>query len=93
MLAPANASELALMLELTKYNGVIVNAAEEDAPHRICQYIYDLANAFNRFYHENKILAEEDKDRQASWIQLITLAKDVLETCIDLLGFSAPEKM
>lgn len=93
ILAPANASELALMLELVKYNGVIYSAGEENAPHRICQYIYDLANAFNRFYHENKILAEEDKARQASWIKLICGTKDVLETCIDLLGFNAPERM
>ncbi|MDO5521581.1 MAG: arginine--tRNA ligase [bacterium] len=89
----ANASELALMLELVKFNGVIYSAGAENAPHRICQYIYDLANAFNRFYHENKILAEEDKARQASWIKLIGGTKDVLETCIDLLGFNAPEKM
>jgi arginyl-tRNA synthetase len=86
-------SETSLMLELAKFNDVIINAFEENAPHRICQYIYDVANAFNKFYHENKIIAEEDKKKQASWINLITLAKDILNTCIDLLGFEAPERM
>ena len=93
ILPAATDSELDLMLELVKYNGVITNAYEENAPHRICQYIYDLSNAFNRFYHENKILAQEDKERQASWITLITLTKDILSTCIDLLGFYAPDRM
>ncbi len=86
-------SQTELMLELAKVNGVIQGAYEDNAPHRICQYIYDLSNAFNRFYHENKILAEEDKELQASWIHLIVLTKDILNGCIDLLGFSAPERM
>ncbi len=93
VLAPASASETDLMLELAKVNGVVQGAYEDNAPHRICQYIYDLSNAFNRFYHENKILAEENQSLQASWINLIVLTKDILVTCIDLLGFSAPDRM
>lgn len=88
-----NDSQKALMLELAKYNSVIDVAYEELAPHKICAYIYDLANAFNRFYHETKILAEEDKAKQQSYIALLTLTRDVLNTCIDLLGFEAPERM
>ncbi len=86
-------SEKALMIELGRFNGVIENAYEEKAPHKICGYIYDLANAFNHFYHETRILAHEDAQQKASWIRLLTLARDVLETSIDLLGFSAPEQM
>ena len=59
----------------------------------MCAYIYDLANAFNKFYHETKILGEEDEAKQASWIQLLLLTRRVLETCIDVLGFEAPERM
>ena len=59
----------------------------------ICSYIYDLANAFNRFYHETKILSEENEEQKASWIALLRLTRDVLEKCIDVLGFSAPERM
>lgn len=88
-----SASEKALMLELTGFNAMLESAVEELAPHRVCAYIYDLSNAFNRFYHETKILTEPDTETQAGWIALIMLTKDVLETCIDLLGFSAPERM
>ena len=88
-----NASEKNLMLELSRFNSIIEPAFEEKAPHRICAYIYDLANAFNSFYRETRILGEEDEMKKRSWIRLLTLTKKVLETCIDLLGFSAPERM
>lgn len=91
--APVNASEKELMMELAKFNACIENAAEEYAPHKICAYIYDLANAFNHFYHETKILSEEDEAKKAGWIALLALTRDVLETCVDLLGFEAPERM
>lgn len=86
-------SELALMLELTKFSDTITAAFTENAPHRICQYIYDLSNAFNKFYHENKIIANEDEKVRSSWIQLITLTCNILNTCIELLGIEAPDRM
>ncbi len=82
-----------LMLELSKFNAVMENAFEETAPHKICSYIYDLANAFNSFYHGTKIMSEENEAVQKSYIRLLELTKSVLETCIDILGFSAPERM
>ncbi len=86
-------SEKALQQELSKFNSVMETAFEECAPHKICAYIYDLANAFNKFYHETKILATDDMEAQSSWISLLLLTRRVLETCIDMLGFEAPEKM
>lgn len=86
-------SEKALMLELVKYNEVMETAFEELAPHKICAYIYDLANAFNHFYHETKILSEENEAVKKSYIALLILSKEVLEACIDVLGFEAPERM
>ncbi len=88
-----SASEKALMLEVAKFNQVMEGAYEELAPHKICAYIYDLSNAFNRFYHETKILSEENEERKAGFIALLTITKRVLETCIDVLGFEAPERM
>lgn len=85
--------EKALMLELAKFNAMMQGACDEAAPHKVCAYIYDLANAFNRFYHGTKILTEEDEAKKAGWIALLVLTRDVLETCIDVLGFSAPERM
>jgi arginyl-tRNA synthetase len=86
-------SEINLMLEASRFNDVVETAGSEYAPHKICQYLYGVANAFNSFYHENKILAEEDKEKQKSWIALITLIKGILETGIDLLGFESPDRM
>ncbi len=93
ILGAHSASEKNLMLVLSRFNAMMENAYEEKAPHKICAYIYELANAFNGFYHETKILSEEDFKVQASYIGLLVLTKDILETCIDVLGFSAPDRM
>ena len=86
-------AEKALMMELVQFNAMMQSAAEEMAPHKVCAYIYDLANAFNHFYHETKILGEEDEAKREGLLALLVLTKNVLETCIHVLGFSAPEKM
>lgn len=90
---PESACEKALMLEAAKFNEMFETVYEEIAPHKICAYIYDVANAFNKFYHETKILAEEDEEKKAGYIALLKLTKEVLEVCIGLLGFEAPERM
>ena len=93
-LAPAiSPDEKALMMEIARFNTMMETAFAECAPHKICAYIYDLANAFNRFYHETKIISEEDAAKKAGLIALLVLTKEILETCIDLLGFSAPDRM
>lgn len=86
-------TEKSLMMELAKFNATIDSAYEELAPYKICAYIYDLSNAFNSFYHDNKILAEEDKDKQKGFIKLLMITKKALEVCIDILGFTAPDRM
>ena len=93
-IAPAaNASAKDLMLSITKFGPTMEAALNASAPNLICAYIYELAGAVNKFYHETRILGEEDKQKQAGYISLISLAKGVLEKCIEILGFSAPEKM
>jgi len=93
-IAPAaNASAKDLMLSITKFGPTMEAALKAAAPNMICAYIYDLAGAVNKFYHETRILTEEDKALQAGYIALIALAKNILETCIHILGFSAPDKM
>ena len=88
-----NEYEKALMLQVLKFNDVFGAVYEETAPHKLCAYIYELANEFNKFYHETKILSEEDEEKKAGYIALLILTRRVLETCIDLLGFEAPERM
>ena len=82
-----------LMLQLTRFADAVESAARDLSPNRICAYIYDLSNAFNSFYHGTKILAETDADKKSSYIALLSTTLKVLETGIDLLGFSAPERM
>ena len=93
ILPAAAPGEKDLMLRIARFSEVMVNSFEEMAPHKICQYIYELANSFNSFYHDTKILSEEDEERKKSYIALISLAKQVLETCIQVLGFEAPDRM
>ena len=90
---PANIYAKDLMLAITKAGPALESALKTSCPNLICAYIYELAGAVNKFYHETRILTEENKQLQAGYISLIALAKNILETCIDILGFSAPEKM
>ncbi len=90
---PANDYAKDLMLAITKFGPALDSALKTSSPNLICAYIYELSGCVNKFYHETRILGEEDETRKAGYIALIGLAKRVLETCIDLLGFSAPDKM
>ena len=93
ILEPANAEAKDLMLAITKLGPTLETALKSAAPNLICAYIYELAGCVNKFYHETPILKEENEELKAGHIALIGLAKNVLETCIHILGFSAPEKM
>ena len=90
---PPNPYAKDLMLAITKFGPALESALHSSAPNLVCAYIYELAGCVNKFYHETPILKEEDKAVKAGHIALIGLAKNVLETSIGLLGFSAPEKM
>ncbi len=91
--APANGEAKDLMLAITKFGPTMEAALANNAPNQICAYIYELAGSVNKFYHETPILKEENEELKAGHIALIGLAKDVLENCIHILGFEAPEKM
>ncbi len=93
ILPPVSDSEKGLALQLLKFNDVMETSFEDLAPHKICQYVYELSNEFNRFYHDTKILSEEDSVRQAGYISLIMLTRDVLTAAIGVLGIEAPERM
>ena len=91
--APANDCAKDLMLSVTKLGPTLEQAQKTSCPNLICAYIYELAGCVNKFYHETRILSEEDESLKAGYISLIGLSKEILETCIGILGFSAPEKM
>lgn len=93
LLAATGQAQKQMMMQLAGFNAMMESASEETAPHKVCAFVYDLANAFNHFYHETQILSEEDEAQKKSLIALLLLTRDVLETCIHVLGFEAPEKM
>lgn len=93
ILPSENKSQTDVMLSLSKWSETVEAAFAEQAPHKICQFIYELSDAFNKFYHENKIVTNEEETIRGSYIQLSRLVGKILETGIDLLGLKAPEKM
>lgn len=93
ILPPENKSQTDVMLSLAKWSETVEAAFAEQAPHKICQFVYELSDAFNKFYHDNKIITNEDETVRASYILLSRLVGRALETGIDLLGLEAPEKM
>ena len=93
IVAPETQEAKDLMLALSRLPDALELAYRDCAPNTICAYIYELAGYANKFYHETRILSEENAEKQKGYIALIGLTKRVLETCIDLLGFEAPEKM
>ena len=90
---PASSVEKKLMMDIAGFNAMMEGAYTDCAPHRICAYIYQLSNDFNSFYHATRILTEQDQAQKESWIALLHLTERVLSCCINVLGFSAPERM
>ncbi|WP_346936057.1 arginine--tRNA ligase [Clostridium sp.] len=93
VLVPQSDAERNLMLQLIKFNDVIELSFRERAPHKVCEYVYELSNNFNKFYNDTRILSEEDENKKGSWLALINLIKDALEQCLDLLGIESVERM
>ena len=90
---PTTEAERNLMLQAIKFNEMVENSFRDRAPHKVCEYIYELSNNFNKFYNDTRIISEEDEAKKASWLALINLVKNILETCLDLLGMESVERM
>ncbi|AQR97168.1 arginine--tRNA ligase [Clostridium saccharoperbutylacetonicum] len=90
---PATDVERDLMLAFVRFNSVVESTFKDKSPNRLCEFIYEISNLFNRFYHENRILTEEDKEKKVSWLNLLALTVNILETALDLLGMEVPDKM
>lgn len=88
-----NKSVTDVMLSMSKWGEVVQAAYEEQAPHKICQFVYELSDAFNKFYHENKIVTNPDEKTRESFVKLSALVGEILETAVSLLGLEAPDRM
>ena len=86
-------SEKKLQMAMVTFNQMIDEAFNDRAPHKVCSYIYALANQFNTFYHDNNILNEANEDRKKGYIALLADCLKLFEASVDLLGFEAPERM
>ena len=92
-IAPQSESERNLDLKLSELPAVIDLAFETRAPNHLCEYAFQLATAYNRFYHTHHILNEEDVERRASWLAVSEVTLRVLERVLDLLGIEVPRRM
>jgi arginyl-tRNA synthetase len=90
---PKSTTERDIMLKLSTFSDVMESSFNERVPHRVCEYMFELSNLFNKFYAENKILVESDSNTRESWINLLTIVSGVLETCCNLLAIEVPERM
>ena len=82
--------ERALLRKLGEYSEVVEKATEELLPHYVCTYLYELAQEFNRFYENCRIMGD---DRALVRLPLVIRYKDTLGNGLSLLGMVAPEKM
>ncbi|MDW7709888.1 MAG: arginine--tRNA ligase [Deferrisomatales bacterium] len=93
-LAPAaDDVERGVLLTLARYPDSLHAAFENRAPNILCDYAYELATAFTRFYQEHHILSQTDPARRASWLGLCDLTVRVLLQVLELLGIRVPERM
>jgi arginyl-tRNA synthetase len=82
--------ERSLVRKIGEYGEVIDKAVAELMPHLVCTYLYELAQVFNRFYENNRVIGDE---REALRVRLVGLYADRLKEGLGLLGIAAPDRM
>ena len=84
--------EVTTDINYESFNKTILNAMRKNEPHIITRFVLDLAQAFNKFYHDNSILVEDAELRKAR-LALVCATRQALENGLKLLGMQAPERM
>ena len=79
-----------LVRKLGEYTDIMEQAARQLEPHRICNYLFELAQEFNRYYEKNQVIGS---DREQHRTALVALYADTLKAGLTILGIHAPEKM
>jgi arginyl-tRNA synthetase len=85
--------ERKLVFAIYQYPQAIADAGKDMSPGIICNFSFDLAKAFNHFYHECSVLKEENESQRNFRIQLVNLTAHILKSSFGLLGINVPEKM
>ena len=84
------ADERSMLRKITEYPEVVAKATNELMPHHICTYLYELAQAFNRFYEHNRVIGHERQDVRT---RIVEYYSETLKNGLSLLGITAPERM
>ena len=84
------ASERALALKISEYPEVVAKSVAELMPHHIGGYLYELCQAFNRFYEQSRVIGDAREDAR---LALVKAYKDVLASGLSILNIEAPEKV
>jgi arginyl-tRNA synthetase len=87
------AADRDVILELSKFPDAVRAAYADCAPNHLCEFAFDLAQVFSRFYQNCPILVEPDAGRRGSWLALAQLCLRELEVTLGLLGIEVPERM
>ncbi|MGG3913926.1 arginine--tRNA ligase [Rossellomorea vietnamensis] len=85
--------EVDLLKKLGEFPQMIADSAEKRTPHRVANYINDLASAFHSFYNANKVLDEENRELTTARLALVKVVRVTLQNALALIGVAAPEKM
>ncbi len=85
--------EIDVLKKLGEFPAAIAEAAEKRMPHRITNYIFDLASAFHSFYNAEKVLDPDNMDRTKARLGLVKAVQITLKNALSLIGVSAPERM
>lgn len=86
-------TEKDIALTVLRLPTILNKALDSRSLNDITEYIYKLTSLYNKFYAENKILTEEDKELQKSWLTLTKIVYDINMTLLDVLAIKVPEKM
>ena len=90
LISDADSAEVLKLI--ASFNKQILVALRKNEPHIVTRFVLDLAQAFNKFYHENPILVEDAELRKAR-IALVAATRQTIENALALLGMGAPERM
>ena len=82
--------ERSLVLKISEYSEVVDRAINDLMPHHICTYLYELAQTFNRFYENNRVLGDP---RESARLALVKIYADTLKQGLELLDINAPDAM
>ncbi len=89
-LSDQDAADVLSVLET--FNKSIMTAMKKNEPHIVTRFVLDLAQAFNKFYHNSPILVEDD-DLRAARLALVEATRQTIENALKILGMKAPQKM